>query len=97
MKTSLNDVYKWSFFHKFKLDLFSLNSISSLVIPANYNPLITPLITHPTGPAPIVNKVFKTKLNILFKIVVKLFESNISSILSYISIKSSYYLVSIYY
>ena len=67
------------------------NSISSLVIPANYNPLITPLITHPTGPAPIVNKVFKTKLNILFKIVVKLFESNILFILSYISIKSSYY------
>ena len=40
---------------------------------------------------------FGIKLNILFKIVVKLFESNISSILSYISSKSSYYLVSIYY
>ena len=74
-----------------KSDFFSDNYISSLVIPANYNPLITPLIIHPTGPAPIVNKVFNTKLNILFKIVVKLFESNISSILSYISSKSSYY------
>lgn len=86
-----------NYIHKFKSDFFYDNYISSLVIPANYNPLITPLITHPTGPAPIVNKVFKTKLNILFKIVVKLFESNISSILSYISSKSSYYLVSIYY
>ena len=52
---------------------FSLKSISSLVIPANYNPLITVLIVHPIGPAPIVNKVFNTKLNILSKIVVKLF------------------------
>ena len=50
-----------------------LKFISSLVIPANYNPLITALIVQPNGPAPIVNKVFKTKLNILFKIVVKLF------------------------
>ena len=83
--------------HPIKSDFFYDNYISSLVIPANYNPLITPLIIHPTGPAPIVNKVFKTKLNILFKIVVKLFESKISSIFSYISYKSSYYLVSIYY
>lgn len=62
-----------SIFHKVKLDLFSLKSISSFVIPANYKPLTTPLIIHPRGPAPIVNKVFKTKLNILSKTVIKLF------------------------
>lgn len=61
------------FFQALIYFFFSLKSISSFVIPANYNPLITPLIIHPRGPAPIVNKVFKTKLNILSKTVIKLF------------------------
>ena len=69
----IKKIYLKVFFHKFKLDFFSDKSISYLVIPANYNPLITPLIIQPIGPAPKVNKVFNIKLNILSKITVKVF------------------------
>lgn len=65
-------------------------SISSFVIPANYKPLKTALIVHPTAPPPIVKIVFKAISNILFKMVVMVFVLKISSIRSYISAKSSY-------
>ena len=73
MKLAQASIVSSPFFQALNYYFFSLKSTSYLVIPANYNPLITPLIIHPIGPAPIVNKVFKTKLNILSKITVKVF------------------------
>lgn len=65
-------------------------SISSFAIPAIYKPLKTALIVHPTAPPPIVKMVFKAISAIVFKIVVIVLVLKISSILAYISAKSSY-------